>query len=51
MPRAKQPPPRTLRLPPEWTPEIKAAAEKRELTEHAFLVKAIRRVLDGDKPK
>jgi len=42
-------PPWPLRIPKEWRPEIEAAAKRREITQHAFLVKAIRRVLDGEK--
>jgi hypothetical protein len=41
-------PPWPLRIPKEWRPEIQAAAQRRGVTAHAFLVKAIRRVLDGE---
>jgi hypothetical protein len=37
-----------LRIPKEWKPEIEAAVERREMTQHAFLLKTIRRVLDGE---
>jgi hypothetical protein len=47
MPERREPP-WPLRIPKEWRPEIEAAAERRGVTAHAFLVKAIRRVLDGE---
>jgi len=40
--------PGPLRIPKEWKPEIQAAAARRDLSPHAHLLKAIRRVLDGE---
>jgi len=47
-PKPRRDPPWPLRIPKEWRPEIEAAAQRRGVTSHAFLVKAIRRVLDGE---
>ena len=46
---ANQSPPTPIRIPDEWKPEIEAAAAKRKISRHAYLLKAIRRVLDGEK--
>jgi hypothetical protein len=48
---SKQPNPMTLRVPEEWKPELKQAAEKRKLSIHAYILKAVRRCLDGEKPE
>jgi hypothetical protein len=37
------------RIPKEWKLEIQAAAARRDLSPHAYLLRAIRRVLDGEK--
>lgn len=55
MATSKQPNPTTLRIPEEWEPEIEAARAGKEerdgkpVSKHAWLLKAIRRVLDGEK--
>jgi hypothetical protein len=46
--KRRQDPPWPLRIPKEWKPEIEAAANRLNLSQHAWLVKAIRRVLDGE---
>jgi hypothetical protein len=46
--KPRRDPPWPLRIPKDWRAEIQAAAERRSVTSHAFLVKAIRRVLDGE---
>jgi hypothetical protein len=45
---ARQDPPWPIRIPKAWKPEIEAAATRLGITQHAWLVKAIRRVLDGE---
>lgn len=49
--------PTTLRIPEEWELEIEAARLRQEakldkpVTKHAWLLKAIRRILDGERAK
>lgn len=47
--KPRRDPPWPLRIPKEWKPEIGAAANRLGISQHAWLVKAIRRVLDGER--